>query len=297
MDNRISRILILIASSLLVGFGYLNCLARAGQQDGQNPSRNLSPCERPVDANYLKLAEESGGQVMMLDKSEMAQSADLLMASYSYPDAVLRAGGKIDDEIREFSFPIDATIKRLSFTIFVQCTPAITVLRADGSEVTAGEAGVTGNLYQAGRLLTVMKPMAGEWRVRLAGRGLFSVVVRAESEIKMSDLTFIKKRRGANQQDEVTPINNSPRAGTEQLISVRLTGELKTSLFKIVNGEGNLLKTVQLTKVSGAQGSALYSGSLILPNEPFRFLVTGETTSGLRYQRYHQPLIRPLGSQ
>ncbi|HEV2688899.1 MAG TPA: hypothetical protein VGV35_10100 [Bryobacteraceae bacterium] len=147
------------------------------------------PCVagRAVDPTYLQLAERTGGQAFLFDRAEADRSLVLVRESHKHEQVVFRATGTTPAGYREFQFPIDPSVESLLISASLQCSQAVTVYRPDGAELRAGTPGTEDNVYRSGRIVIQSHPETGVWRVKLAGAGIFSVVVQARSSISFDN--------------------------------------------------------------------------------------------------------------
>src|SRR5436853_3994874 len=74
-----------------------------------------------ADPSYIHVSEASGGQMLLLDKKEIANPA-ITRAQLGFNDQTfLRASGTLAAGSREFSAPVDSSVKSLQFTVFAEC--------------------------------------------------------------------------------------------------------------------------------------------------------------------------------
>lgn len=102
-----------------VPIGVLFLIAAVFSDPGQesNRSRRFGPdaCG-PVDPSYIRLANETGGQPMFLQPSEIAQSGHFMRESSGQNHVTLLwASAQLQGATREFRIPVDSTIDRLTF--------------------------------------------------------------------------------------------------------------------------------------------------------------------------------------
>jgi hypothetical protein len=259
--------------------------AQGGQQ--QPATAQEGPCvfARPVDPAYFETAESSGGQMYMLAPSEIGHMTELSnLDANGFRESIFRAGGDLNGEAREFVVPLDASVGRAAFVAFVECKESITITSPDGREAATG-AFLANRELRAGRLLTVNAPAAGEWRVRLQGRGKFTLAVKAQTDLSLSTLIT----RGV--------------PGGETDYRVRMTGvESGVSLnesevrLKLLTEDGAEIQSVELRRVPGDRPDiTVFAAVTSTPPRRFRVAVEGRNAQGQTVLRVHPPLQRPPG--
>jgi hypothetical protein len=103
---------IIIATSVTVG----------AQQ--QAPSPRAWPCGGRLDPSYFRVAEGSGGQLLLLAPDEIADSTPVLLAITSHPQTIFRLAGSITPGLNDFQIPIDSSVESVVFSVSVQCLEA-----------------------------------------------------------------------------------------------------------------------------------------------------------------------------
>ena len=140
--------------------------AAAGAQDQQSGSRPGWPCAGRPDPSYFRIAEGSGGQFFLFHPSEVGDSGALMAAAMSHGATVLRAGGQLAAGLHDFAVPVDR-VDSLLFSLSVQCLQVAEIVRPSGAVLQAADPGVEYHQYEAGSIVTVLRPDPGEWRVRI----------------------------------------------------------------------------------------------------------------------------------
>lgn len=138
------------------------------------------PCvsRKAPDRSFADVAEASGGQVILAAPDEIEKTVFLHIQRPSHTDTIFRSTATLFNETREFRFPVDSTIENLLVSVMLACKGEIAVLTGKGTEA-AGE----GFEIKGGRVLRVLRPEPGEWRLRLRGDGFYSIVVEGKSAI------------------------------------------------------------------------------------------------------------------
>src|SRR5436190_18023285 len=209
-----------------------------------------------ADPSYIHTSEATGGQMLLLDRKEIANPA-ITRAQLGFNDQIfLRASGTLGAGSREFTAPIDPSIRSLQFTVFAECVKTITVTSPSGAEVE-------GTKLTSGRIIFVDAPESGLWRVKLSGTGYFSVIAQGKSEIGFSPGQI-----------------GTPTAGVEQTLTAHLSGPVSTVEFRILARNSAPLKTIPMT-----QAGSEFTGAFIPPAEPFRIAVEGKDAQGISFRR------------
>src|SRR6266478_4960775 len=112
--------------------------ALAGQPQAPH-SQPGWPCVagRAVDPTYIELAERTGGQVFLFDRSEAGRSLVLMREDLKHKQVIFRATGMLPTGYRDFTFPVDTTVESLLLTISLQCSQAISIYRPSNAELRA----------------------------------------------------------------------------------------------------------------------------------------------------------------
>jgi hypothetical protein len=248
-------------------------------QDGQHGSKPGWPCTagRAVDPSYLKVSESTGGQLFLFQKNEAAQSGVIMSASYTHPATVLRAVGHLSGT-RDFDFPVDSSIESILVLVSLQCRNAIQITRPGGSELTQANSALSVDL-QAGRILRVDQPESGQWRLRIAGTGLFVLSVLAKTNTGIGHVAFSDENRALT----------APLLGVPQNLAVRLSGQVSQVKLQLVGaGSG------RITDLGEAEPDShgAYRTTVVPSVERFRVLITGTDSGAWPFQRIHPVLFR-----
>jgi hypothetical protein len=120
--------------------------------------------------------------------------------------------------------------------------------------------------------------------VRVAGRGLFSVVVQAKTGLALVDVTFLEGD---------VPLD-APRAGVPQRIEARVRGATEEVAFQIITLDATPVESLDLN-VEGEQNELdrMYAGEVTPTLNEFRVSLTGRDTNGFRFQRVQRRLLTP----
>jgi hypothetical protein len=257
------------------------------------PDQEPLPCPDAfrIDPAYLQNADDTGGQVLMVKPSETAKAMSLIDSKlHGNTETILRTSGKLRGNQVELSVPVDYSVQSITFSTFIQCLKSVSVVNPKGAPVSSSPE-VTENRFHTGVILTVKTPDPGEWRIRLAGSGIYSAMAEAKSEIRLLSAEFVDE--GGRPGHEGYFKHEGPlTSGQPQTLQVELDGPTATVQFVMITSDGdmNLLK---LSKVSEDADSHEYAGQITIPAQPFRIVAEGFDSQGLVFRRFYPPLFRP----
>ena len=258
-------------SIALVLMAALPVAARAQQQQPRN--QQGWPCTGKVDPGFVRTAEATGGKLFLFQPSEMTGAAEDLTASSRHPQLVFRASDRLADEARDYLIPIDSTIESVYVFVSLQCLDSATLVRPNGDEVRVDAPDVEHHAFQAVRLFVVKAPDPGAWTVRVAGRGVFSVVVSAKSDLALSYAVVEGDK----------PIPGLPVAGKSQRLEANVSRTVTDVSFEFLSPAGKRLQALALTRSDALPRQ--YAGEVTPPNAEFRLAVSGTDSRGFRFQR------------
>ena len=243
--------LVLVAMSALAAWG------QATQGGAQQPQyRPGWPCtgkERAFDPTYSKIAEATGGHLFLFDKSEVSGMSVLATGDLKHKDTIVRTSGKLESYV-DISIPVDASVDSLFVVASLQCMQTIQLYDPQRSSVTGEPA--ADHWFRAGRIATILKPVAGEWLLRLAGTGAYSVAVQAHAA---QGLHRVEVR--------------------EKTLSLRVSPEISSPRFRLVGPAGETIQTLALEPDPESLGR--FSGAFEPGAKQFRVLVE----NGAGFQR------------
>lgn len=273
-------------------------LVLVGQVDqvgpvGQQPvtPRAGWPCVGRPDPSLVQVSEASGGQVFLLDPSELASSATVLLARDGLDETLHRVLGELEPGDRTFDVEVDRAVKRVLFSVSLQCLQAMEIVRPSGTAVSSVESGVRWTQFQAGRQLTIDDPEPGRWQVRVAGKGLVSVVVNARSALSLESVRPV--REGGRPGHEGLLRDDSPLVpGTPRLLEIRLSRGLAEPTFEFRGGTDERLATIAARLVEDGPDEQVFLSEFLVPRIPFRLVVTGRDETGGAVQRAQGSLFQ-----
>ena len=260
------------------------------QQQPSSP-RPGWPCVGRPDPSLVQVSEASGGQVFLLDSSEIASSATVLLARDGLDETLRRVLGELEPGDRTFDVEVDRSVKRVLFSVSLQCLQAMEIVRPSGTAVSSVESGVRWTQFQAGRQITIDDPEPGRWQVRVAGKGLVSVVVNARSALSLESVRPV--REGGRPGHEGLLRDDSPLVpGTPRLLEIRLSRGLTEPTFEFRGGTDERLATIAARLVEDGPDEQVFLSEFRVPRIPFRLVVTGRDETGGTVQRAQGSLFQ-----
>jgi hypothetical protein len=215
-----------------------------------------------ADRSYIHISEASGGQILLLDRSEIASPAVTRSQASGANQTILRIGGDLSAGFQEFAAPVDSTVQLLQFTVFAECVKSIAVTDPAGTVVE-------GVKLSSGCIVIVDKPEPGVWRVKISGTGYFSAVAQAKAGLVLAPLRL-----------------SPPKPAVEQSVAAYLSGPVETAEFRVVGRNGATLQVIPMTRTD-----TTFKGVFTPPAEPFHIAVEGKDTQGREFRRVHAPLF------
>lgn len=255
-------------------------LVTAQQQQSSNPPAGW-PCGARIDSSYFRVAEGTGGHLLLLAPEEIGDSAALLTAFGDHPQTIFRLAGSMNPGLHEFTVPIDSTVESVLFSISVQCLQTADVVRPSGALAIGDDVTDLPN-FRAQHMVIVRRPEPGAWTLRVAGSGISGVVVQARSGIGISQPEFA---RAPN-----TTFAAIPSARLQNTLRIRLSGRASDPRASVVSGQLTLLAGLPLApgETEGTYVSQFTPGA-----EAFRLVVTGNDANGFTFQRMSASLVTP----
>jgi hypothetical protein len=164
-----------------------------------------------------------------------------------HKETIVRQSGKLESYV-DIPIPVDSSVNSLFIIASLQCMP-ILLYDPQGSRVS-GEARAD-HWYRAGRISTIPRPAAGQWLLRPAGTGAYSVAVQAHVT---QGLHGLKVR--------------------ENMLWLRLNPEISNPQFRLIGPVGEVIQTLSLEPDPDSPGH--YRGTFTPGAAQFRVLVESD---------------------
>ena len=255
----------------------------------------------PIDPGYIRLANNTGGQLFVLSVTEagsITKLADFLNRSNAVD--VLHVSGTLSGIAKAFDVPVDSTITRVTFS--VSGTSTVTVTRPNNTVVQPTDPNVTKIALSSGAVYSLTNMPTGTWHVTVNGTGDFSVRVVAESPLDFSFFDFLDGS-GVSQHGRFTDIPGFPEVNQAGTVVAQVSGSANTAQFAFRNPDGSALQSLSLTELGWANEDPAPSftvgpvrqflGEVTPPATTFRTYVTGVDVNGIPYQRVKSTVTKP----
>jgi hypothetical protein len=108
-------------------------LVMGAQPPQQQSVRAGWPCGGRLDPSYFRVAEGTGGHLLLLAPEEISDSATLLSALGAHPQTIFRLAGSIPSGLHDFRVPIDPSVDSVVFSFSVQCLQSTDVVPPSGA--------------------------------------------------------------------------------------------------------------------------------------------------------------------
>ncbi len=239
----------------------------------------------------VQVSEGSGGQVFLLDPSEVASSATLLLARDGHDETLRRVVGELEPGVRTIDVDVDTSVERVLFSVSLQCLQEIEIMRPSGAPVAAADPGVTWTAFQAGRQVGVAAPEAGLWKVRLAGKGLLFLVVHARASLSLDHVRLV--RPGGRPGHEGFFRDDAPLVpGTNRLMEITVSPGILGPTFEMRGSTDERLGQLPPVRQPSSDDEQVYLSEFRVPGVPFRVVVTGRDAAGKIVQRAQSALFQ-----
>ncbi|HEX9121153.1 MAG TPA: hypothetical protein VF840_11495 [Terriglobales bacterium] len=289
-----------------VSIAVLFSVATAISQQQQPPSNSGKPIK--IDPAYQKLADQTGGQVYVLDRNNAEQlGAVLALNTYSNKQELLSVHGPIAGE-RTYRAPLNSGNRQL--VVSATGVASVQVTAPSGGIIGAANPGVRYVALGNGGIYAVENPEPGTWAVVVRGNGNFSLTItaipdkstganeNATESARPDDVDFnsfeFQEVAGRPGHQGLFKIPGFPVAGHTYSVEARMSGQYSTVGFQFRSPRGEVIQKIQLAKRHGeGEDDRTYEGEVNVPNEPFQVYATGLDMRGYRFQRVQSKVIRP----
>ena len=252
-----------------------------------------------ADPAYILTAVETGGIPMFLQRSEAGQAFHLVRESTkNNVSTALWMDGSLNSQPQIAIVPVDSMIQSITFAVSFDSEGSSMSIQAPSGSVVRSNSGNTEiTELRCGSIVTVVSPEKGEWHLDLSGKGRFWLEAKAQSEIHLVRVEFVRTG-GRPGHEGYFRIDGQPDAGKPATVRVSLlTSSARSVQFHLAGERGEVLQAAQLQSADSAEE---FIGTLIVPSIPFRMVITGLDANGWPYQRFYAPLFHadsaPAGS-
>ncbi len=247
----------------------------------------------PIDPAYIRVAQETGGQVFLIRRSEVGAIFHLIEPSLSgdlRPMLVLN--DRFTGAAKSYDVPVDSTVRSITFSVSADALSSVRVFRPSGAEVLTSDGDVTYTPLSTARIYTIDAPATGDWNLSVAGSGDLSLAVLGNSPIDFADFAFVEWR-GRVEHEGLFRLNGQPIRDDEYIARARAFGPFASIQFERVALDGTVLGPLVLSAGGHIDAAAdEYVGSMFAPEAPFRVYARGVDTSGAAFRRAYAPVFR-----
>lgn len=280
----------------------------AGLLDRHAAKKQKKRARRPARPDpYEEVARATGGQVFRFEKG-MAGADEVLNATYQAKTLLSQridpAGG-----VQELTVPLESSITSALFVVTaVKGKPrAVSVLDPAGVSVHENPAAGRVVSLQNGQAIVVKNPAAGNWKVRVTGRGDMEVRVEVKtgsagggaaqtaSAVDFHEFEFVELRGRPGHQGFFTT-RHPLVPGAKMKGKATVFGELTDLKLQLVDEAGSPIKGSLKQPVPQSADSWDYLADFIVPDRPFRVMLTGSNEKGEAVSRVYRERFAPDAS-
>lgn len=243
-----------------------------------------------VDPAYVRGANETGGQLFVIDQFEIGNLFELLEPLLEGDlQRILTLNGDAGGTPTEFAVPVDSTVTQLSVSVSKGPGVVAELRRPSGEPVMSSDPDVTIRELTGATFILVDDPQAGAWTAVLSGVGEFSLSVSGNSLLELASFEFVEPN--ADIHGGYFPIEGQPLVGNEAIGRATLFGDYGTASFALFDPSGTLVAPIELSQGFADAFEQFFMGSFVPPPSLFRVVVTGTDENGLSYRREFPPLF------
>ncbi len=267
-------------------------VASAAHDKGATVNFILNGSCSPIDPGYIKIADETGGQLFFLRTIEVQKVFGLVRPQLAGEYVIILSvcGSLTPGVAREFTVPVDSTLSNLTLSVASDAVGSIAFLDPTGTALAPGQPGVQITDLSSGRIAQVQTPAPGLWRVRVTGSGHFSINASGNSPIRLYSFDFVKEGGRDADHPGFFPLSGQPSLGSNTAMA-RVFGPYTNAHFSLVDAMGSVLQEIALTGGSPDPAIGEFVGSFALPLGGFKIVVQGQDHNGSLYQRTFPPLF------
>ena len=254
----------------------------------------------PVDELYIKLAEETGGQIFFGDRNTIGEIFAPIKESIRGDHITIsRAKINLTGGSSVVHVPIDDTLETVEFStsMYDGIIDDVKISRPDGTVVSDSDPDVIiSKLGSDNQIVTVHDPSPGTWVLELSGMGHASVIAQGNSAINLDYFQFVSTVAGRFEHMYIDIPGGNPIAdGKNATALTRLEGPVASYTFEIVDTDGTLLYSAQelLNDVKATLDEIVLT--IKTPSKPFSVMARGISSAGYEFQRLALPVYVPQG--
>uniref|UniRef100_A0A3Q1J284 VWFA domain-containing protein n=2 Tax=Anabas testudineus TaxID=64144 RepID=A0A3Q1J284_ANATE len=294
-ENLKSTVIALIEQTKsVVNFMITNLLVsrRRRQSDNDQQQQQQFRMTKSGSQLYTDLAKASGGQAIVVTKSELLSATSIITESSSSSQVTLLQAARSTGTAENFIFIVDESVRNL--TVYITGT-LVTFTLISPSGVPQGSAEVTGPLIitsqSVGNFQTLrLNTQVGLWQINMMSTNPYNLKVVGQSPVDFL-FNFLEVSKAPLGGFDV--VDNRPRAGVNGSLMVTVTGSESAIVTEVT-----LVESSGSGKVNGsveAQGGREFLVHFDrIPSAEFVVLVKGQisNTSSVLFQRQSSTSIR-----
>lgn len=254
----------------------------------------------PVDSHYIKVAEETGGQIFFGDRTSIgAIFTPIEELTRGNHVTISRVRSNLAGSALIVQVPVDDTLDdvAISTSIYDGAIDYVKITRPDGTIVAESDPNVTiSKLGIDNQIVTIHHPAVGIWILELSGMGPATIIAQGNSAINLDYFQFVTLVAGRYENMYVNIPGGNPIAdGKNATALTRLEGPVISYTFEIVDTNGTSLETAQeiFNDVKSKTDEILLT--INLPSKAFSVLARGITSGGYVFQRLALPVYIAQG--
>ncbi|KAG7516709.1 hypothetical protein JOB18_038385 [Solea senegalensis] len=223
---------------------------------------------------YTQLSEASGGQVIQVTKSELAEVTSIITDTSSSSVVKLLQVSRNAGNPDNFTFSVDDSVKNLTMYITGRSL-AFTI-----TSVTQSSADTTGPLVVSsstvGNFQTVkLNTQVGVWKVEMVSTSAYNLKVVGESSL---DFLFTFMKDSESPYGGLQVLSNRPTSGENTTLRVTVTGSDSATVTEVTLVE--LFTSVMVNGSVEDRGKGVFYVRFdTIPSGEFVVLVKGQTSS------------------
>ncbi|MBB4594642.1 pre-peptidase C-terminal domain-containing protein [Xanthomonas cannabis] len=251
----------------------------------------------PTDPSYIRIANETGGQVLRLTPSQIPRTAPLIVSRLgSGLQSIAIKTGVAAASTPGTEIAVDADMSVLSISVTTPANNsgasyAVQIRKPNGELLKATDVGASINAIESGTIAVQQAPEPGIWRVHVSGSGTYELSASGKSEVQLLKFGFVQS--SGDIHGGYSPIAGQPLAGESAIAEAKLVGASSGVTWSLVNESGGNLGAVLLTRNFVHDGDPSAAMGLVSPpSVPFRLVAAGLDATGTRFTRVHPTLFR-----
>ncbi len=269
----------------------LNALTALAKSKGLKINFALTGSCSPTDPGYIQLASDTGGQVMRVQPTQIAQLADAIIPAMGYGRGEVLNVSKVlaSGSVDRHSLPVETGMRELTIALSVPpndvpANHSVVLTDPQGAAVTSGP-GVAIRNFNGNYTARITAPAPGMWSVTISGNGPYALTAGGIGAVQFPLFEFVEVN--ADIHGGLFPRGGFPLVGEDALASASLFGPVTGVTFEGIDLAGNALFPVPMSKQTPMEDADNYIGSVPVSGTPFRIRARGVDDQGRAFMRVH----------